>query len=131
MKYFKSLVSLAVLVACSALAGCGTFGAPPQTLSPAQLAMQVCGPTQSVLAVLKTDTAIAASGQSVINKVSPQVAAICASPLTATAVDLQSLNNFAFTVVMPIAEATHPELVPELLAVQAIAGIVAAQQPPK
>ena len=131
MKYLKSLVSLAVLLVCCAIAGCGTFGAPPQSLSPSQVATQLCGPTQSVLAVLKTDMAIAASGQSVINKVSPQVATICASASTATAVDLQSLNNFAFTVVMPIAEATHPELVPELLAVQAIAGIVAAQQPPK
>ena len=108
------------------LAGCATTGTQQ---TPAQVAAQVCGPTQSVLAILKADTAIAASGQAVLTKAAPQIAAICAAASGATTSDVTTLTNLAFNAVLPVAEATHPELVPDLLAVQAIAGIVESKLP--
>ena len=120
----KKMLILASLILLSA---CATTG---QVQSPAQIAAQVCVPTQSVLAVLQADTQIAASGQAVIAKTAPQVAAICANAANINAVDLKTLTNFAFTVILPIAEATNPQIAPELVAAQAIVGIVEANIPP-
>ena len=125
MNKSKFLFAVSILALLSA---CTTVGTTQQT--PAQIAQQVCGPTQSVIAVLQADKGIAASGQAVLNKAAPQITALCSTASTATKTDLVSLTNFAFNVVLPVAEATHPELVPDLVAVQAIAGIVETQVKP-
>ena len=120
----KKLISVICILMLSA---CATTG----TKTPAQIASQVCAPTQSVLAVLKSDTQIAESGQAVITKAAPQIASICSAASSATSSDVTTLTNLAINVVLPVAEATHPELVPDLVAAQAIVGIVEANVPAK
>lgn len=123
----KKLFLVFTIAITALLTGCATTA----TQTPAQIAAQVCPPALAAVKVLQSDTGLSASAMAVVNQTAPQISAICSAASTTTSANLTALTNLAFNVVLPIAETADPAIAPDLVAVQAIAGIIEAEAVPK
>lgn len=125
--FFAALTGL-ILVACTTPASTGAAANPPVQQSPAQVAAQVCPPLQVAIAGLQTDVGLPQGALHDLALAAPQVQSLCTSAALATAGDAAALENLAFNVVLPIAQAQNPKLAADLLAVQIILSVVQAAQ---
>lgn len=120
--------TIAVALTAVALSACVTPSGTQQT--PAQIAAQACPIITSSIGILQADTGLSGSAQNVLSSVAPKIAPICSAASQATSNDVQTLSNFAFQVVIPIAEVANPKVAADLTALQLIFGIVEATQQP-
>ena len=106
----------------------GALAKPATQQSPAQIAAQVCPPLQVAIAGLQADIGLPQGALHELALAAPQVQSLCASAMLATTNDATTLENLAFGVVLPIAQAQNPRLAADLLAVQIVLSVVQAAQ---
>jgi hypothetical protein len=125
-KIFATLMGLA-LAACSTPANTdAASGAAPKP--PAQIAAQVCTPLEVAVAGLQADVGLPQGALHDLALAAPQVESLCASAALANAGDAAALENLAFNVVLPIAQAQNPKLAADLLALQILLSVAQAVQ---
>ncbi|MBV8633315.1 MAG: hypothetical protein JO002_02390 [Burkholderiaceae bacterium] len=107
--------------------GGGTANVPPQQ-TPAQVAAQICPPLQVALAGLRADIGLPQGALHDLALAAPQVQNLCAGAALAGSNDAAALENLAFQVVLPIAEAQDPRLGADLLALQFVLAAFQAAQ---
>lgn len=122
----KLLLMFASVLSIAALIGMSSCATPPPQESPAQIAAQICPPVQIAVNGLQADTALPPTILKALAAAAGPINIACASASTITSTDLQSLENLAFNVVLPAAQAYNPKLGADLLAIQIVLAAVNA-----
>lgn len=132
-----ALLALAAFVALGlALASCTT--APTQAnapafpaipaLSPQQIATQICPALQVTIAGMEGIVGLPDGTYAQLKSAQSSATILCATASTLSNADVQSLEQLAFTTVLPLVEAGNPKLAAELEIVQLAVGFVNAVQ---
>lgn len=85
------------------VSGCASTGT---VKTPAQVAAQVCPPTQTAIASLQAVVGLSDDAKAKLATAEPVVAAVCAAGANTTAVDLKSLAANALPAVMAVVNAS-------------------------
>ncbi len=127
---------LAALAICS-LAACGTAPVQDNTttapaLTPNQIATQICPALQVTIPAMQAIPGLPSGAYAdldraaqLINGTSGQPG-LCAAAKVLSAADVQSLEQVAFGLVLPLVQASNPKLGAELEAAQIVVGFVNA-----
>jgi hypothetical protein len=97
--FITSLCVAAVMVACATAPGAAK-------LTPAQIAAQVCPPTQAALTSLQALTGLPAVAQTDLTKAKPMVDAVCAAGATVNIANLQTLASTGIPAIVTIVQAS-------------------------
>jgi hypothetical protein len=97
----KFMLLAAGLVAL--ISGCATTGI---VQTPAQVAAQVCPPTQTAIASLQAVVGLSDDAKAKLAEAAPVVAAVCSAGSSVNVVDLKSLGSTALPAVMAVVNAS-------------------------
>ena len=123
---FAAIASIAIVAACTTPSG--------QQETPAQIAAQVCPPTQAALTSLQALNGLPEGATKDLATVAPIVNAVCSASATVTTVNLQSLAQNALPTIITIVKASplssddQNKIILDVTAAQIIVDAVMAAQ---
>jgi len=100
MKRFSMLLAAGLVALVSGCASTGTVK------TPAQIAAQVCPPTQTAIASLQAVVGLSDDAKARLADAAPVVAAVCSAGSSVTVVDLKSLGANALPAIMAVVNAS-------------------------
>jgi hypothetical protein len=104
----KTLSCLVAVLAIAALAIIGGCKSPTgQTLTPAQVAAQVCPASEAAITTLQSMTGLPAAASNDLAKAAPIVDSVCSVAATVDSTNLQSLANTAIPAAISIIKVTN------------------------
>lgn len=99
----KALFIAATAAICVAFAGCASTGT---VKTPAQIAAQVCPPTQTAIVSLQAVVGLSDDAKAKLADAAPIVAAVCSAGSSVNVADLKSLGATALPAVMAVVNAS-------------------------
>lgn len=100
MKRLSMLLAAGLVALVSGCASTGTVK------TPAQIAAQVCPPTQTAIASLQAVVGLSDDAKAKLAEAAPVVAAVCSAGSSVSVVDLKSLGSTALPAVMAVVNAS-------------------------